>query len=851
MKKVFKKINKGVSIFLAFVMICSMPYFFNIFINIVMIPDDALGDTISDDVEINEVNFPDEIFRNYVLDKRDTDKNGFLSKNEIEKTGTVNVKNMGITSLKGIEYFTKMINFFCDNNDLTELDLSKNAEIKSFSCGNNPIKSLNLKNNTELQYLTCINCALTDLDVSSNINLIHIDCQNKKEGKYENSISSLDISKNKNLLRLYCNGIMLENLNIKGAEKLDQIFLNDNNIESLDLSENKSITYINCNNNPLSNIDVSKNIQLSNLQFNNCNISEIDISNNSKLEVLKCNNNNLYKLDLRENESLRWLECSNNHLTSVDLSNTSINPDIEMDVSLVFKCNDNKFNAEGCILNFKDMPGEFDKNKTDNWTEALVNDNEKLICKGRGNNMEAVKYTYDCGNGYTAEFSINFSDEAHSYTKIEEISADCETPGNIEYYHCSQCGYNFVDSSLSTITDNTEIEATGHQWGEWKKEKIPTLTENGTLKRICINNNIHTESRDIPSLSDERVWTKDESKHIDSTEYNEGQDVYKSDEYGEVIVKIPKNEAHSHNYADGKCTVCGEIDPNHEHNYKDGICTICGHKGNIIHNVKSGDNAPETEIVTSKKEFENIILSEDEKNSAERGTNIEILLMIDNVDESVDKSDKDIINEKLKTSPELKNFVVGQYLDINLFKIIGKDKSKISETKSKIKVCITIPDKFKDIKNTTEFSVMRIHNGESEKLDDIDDNKDTITIETDRFSTYVIVYESTSDINTDNTDKDDTDTDNTGKDDTNTDNIGKDDTNTDNTGKGDANTDNTGMGDINMENTDKNIDTKGNYNAVNTGDGALTAVYVIIAVFAVVSCCTLFMKNNRCRLNKK
>ena len=37
------------------------------------------------DVEINDVNFPDENFRKYVSEKVDTDGNGKLSENEIER----------------------------------------------------------------------------------------------------------------------------------------------------------------------------------------------------------------------------------------------------------------------------------------------------------------------------------------------------------------------------------------------------------------------------------------------------------------------------------------------------------------------------------------------------------------------------------------------------------------------------------------------------------------------------------------------------------------------------------------------------------------------------------------------
>lgn len=38
------------------------------------------------------------------------------------------------------------------------------------------------------------------------------------------------------------------------------------------------------------------------------------------------------------------------------------------------------------------------------------------------------------------------------------------------------------------------------------------------------------------------------------------------------------------------------------------------------------------------------------------------------------------------------------------------------------------------------FAVVRVHNGAAELLPDLDSEEDTVTIETDRFSTYALVY---------------------------------------------------------------------------------------------------------------
>ena len=43
----------------------------------------AEGDTVAESVEINENNFPDEIFRQFVAEKYDTDGDGVLSATEL------------------------------------------------------------------------------------------------------------------------------------------------------------------------------------------------------------------------------------------------------------------------------------------------------------------------------------------------------------------------------------------------------------------------------------------------------------------------------------------------------------------------------------------------------------------------------------------------------------------------------------------------------------------------------------------------------------------------------------------------------------------------------------------------
>ncbi|MDY4642254.1 MAG: hypothetical protein SO412_10845, partial [Erysipelotrichaceae bacterium] len=111
-------------------------------------------------VLINEINFHDFTFRMYVSDNFDLDKDGKLMPSEIHAVRVIDVsgsnKNKGtITSLKGIEYFSNLIQLNCSYNKITSIDLSSNAALTDLYCNNNRLTSLVLPNTTVLKNINC------------------------------------------------------------------------------------------------------------------------------------------------------------------------------------------------------------------------------------------------------------------------------------------------------------------------------------------------------------------------------------------------------------------------------------------------------------------------------------------------------------------------------------------------------------------------------------------------------------------------------------------------------------------------------------------------------------------------
>lgn len=142
-----------------------------------------------DAVAIDATNFPDGAFRQYVADNFDKDKDGALNQTERNAVKEIRISNSGCTSLQGLKYFSKLTDLFCSDNNLTELDVSENPELKRLICYNNSLTSLNLNKNTKLESLNCNKNKLTVLYLRENKSLWWLRCNN-------NCLTSLDLRNN-------------------------------------------------------------------------------------------------------------------------------------------------------------------------------------------------------------------------------------------------------------------------------------------------------------------------------------------------------------------------------------------------------------------------------------------------------------------------------------------------------------------------------------------------------------------------------------------------------------------------------------------------------------------------------
>jgi len=157
------------------------------------IPDE---DPNIEGIAIDEINFPDANFRSYLLNQ-DYGQDSILTDAELAKVTSINVTNLKIKNLKGIEYFTALTLLACAENQLTSIDISACQALTEFDCGTNQLTELNVSKNTNLTYLWCLNNQLTELDVTANTALLILNCAN-------NQLTTLDLSNNTKLYDLHC-----------------------------------------------------------------------------------------------------------------------------------------------------------------------------------------------------------------------------------------------------------------------------------------------------------------------------------------------------------------------------------------------------------------------------------------------------------------------------------------------------------------------------------------------------------------------------------------------------------------------------------------------------------------------
>ena len=102
------------------------------------------------DVAINATNFPDAIFRSYLMGQYPS---GTITTAQLNARDTLNLAYKGISNMTGVQYFTQLKRLDLYSNNLTSIDVSANTKLVYLNLGYNKLTSINVDNNTVLQEL--------------------------------------------------------------------------------------------------------------------------------------------------------------------------------------------------------------------------------------------------------------------------------------------------------------------------------------------------------------------------------------------------------------------------------------------------------------------------------------------------------------------------------------------------------------------------------------------------------------------------------------------------------------------------------------------------------------------------
>lgn len=511
---------------------------------------------------------------------------------------------------------------------------------------------------------------------------------------------------------------------------------------------------------------------------------------------------------------------------------------------------------------------------------------------------------------------------AHEFEIVDapETKAPTCTEQGWEVVKCSGCGYRYGRSVAATghdiDTDVWETDGT-HHWHACKTEGCdervaeaehrenrgiittrPTTAADGERTYTCeICGNARTVA--IPKLaadhennhvySEYLIYDNDnhwyecdcgEKKDEKAHDFSEDWTYDNGSHWHECVCGLRQEEA-EHTWDEGKVTTEPTVTTDGEKTYS---CTQegceaektevipktepSGEAGEVVlEQTVQGSNTPAVTLTTEINELAEAILTQDEKARYMNGENLTIELTVDNITRTIEEPTKDLINRFIGNY----HYQVGQYLDIKMYKtisttgIVGTERLRVSETNDVIRICIAVPDSLKDKDGSKgrTYAVVRLHNNIPMILQDMDDDANTITLETDRFSTYAIIYRDTAGTNdgngnNGNDDNNNNNNNNNNNGNTNNNNNGNNGNNSNNnggnTGTNGGNGNDSGASTIINNVTITNSSNNGTTNRGNvpkTGDTSPIGMYMTIAILSGFAYLLLLFTDKQRRMTEE
>ena len=304
---------------------------------------------------------------------------------------------------------------------------------------------------------------------------------------------------------------------------------------------------------------------------------------------------------------------------------------------------------------------------------------------------------------YTA--SISFGNQIYTDTMTGEITTlghawdggvvttatTCEAAG-VKTFTCTRCGG----------TKTEAIPATGHNYSAptyaWAEDNSSV-----TAEMICVNNATHKVTETVSTTS---------QKTKAPTETERGETTYTATFTNPAFIVQQK--------------VVDDIP----------VLTPPAAPEETDVGVKTGDNVPEMKVEAVSEAVVQSLTTPEEQSRLDIGETLLVYMDVENIDATVSDADKQqVIAASLKQDSDAK---VGMYLDMSLYKQIGNDEpTKVTDLNgNKIKFSVAIPENLQ--KENRVFYIVRVHDGIAEIIATGAGN--SIEGESDKFSTYALIY---------------------------------------------------------------------------------------------------------------
>ena len=232
------------------------------------IVEDIEDEDVSPDNDWMMNTFPDDDFRNYVLDLCDKNNNNIIDDSElsiIRNTTSIVIDGRSPYNFAGIDQFT----------GLKELTIKK---VSTFS-------SIDLSRNTKLETIMITNCTgLTTLKLGTNNNLTTLHA-------YGNNLKTIDVSGCPNLTSLRINKNALKSVNVSNNNKLEELYVNSNSsLNTLNVKNCRGLRSLNIGSTEIKSIDISNCPYLAGAVYNSggASTNKYIFSDGGVVYVLSC-----------------------------------------------------------------------------------------------------------------------------------------------------------------------------------------------------------------------------------------------------------------------------------------------------------------------------------------------------------------------------------------------------------------------------------------------------------------------------------------------------------------------------------------------------------------------------------